>query len=145
VWGDQATSPDTDPVLAAFAPLLAQITAIDDQVAADPRMVAAKTAWSDCMAGAGFPGYTDLNAPQSEVATRARDVMGEAMDPRNADPQKLADLQRFEISIATADNRCREGYGDTYWQVRYELETRFVEQHRSELEQYRDAVAAEAG
>lgn len=145
VWGDQSASPASDQVLAAFAPLLDQIAAIEDQIAADPRMVAENTAWSTCMADAGFPGYTDLNAPQSDVAARARDVMGTAMDPANADPDELADLQHFEIAIATADNRCREGYGDTYWQVRHDIETRFVEQHRTELEQYRDALAAEAG
>jgi hypothetical protein len=145
VWGDQSGAPATDPVLAAFAPLLDQIAAIEDQIAADPRMVAAHDAWSACMADAGFPGYTDLNGPQSTVAARARDVMGTAMDPASADPDELAELQRFEIAIATADNSCREEFGEAYTQVRNELETRFVEQHRTELEQYRDAVAANAG
>ena len=90
------------------------------------------------MAAAGFPGYTDLNAPQSDVAERAREVMGTALDPANADPDELAELQSFEIAIATADEACRAGYGETYQQVRLDIETQFVEQHRTELEQYRE-------
>ena len=144
VWGDRDALVTTDPVLAAFAPLLEQIGAIEDRVAADPRMVAADEAWSACMADAGFPGYTDLNSPQTDVAERARAVMGTAFDPSLADPDELAELQRFEIAIATADNACRAGYGEIYQQVRYDIEVQFVEQHRTELEQYRDALAAQA-
>lgn len=144
VWGDRDAMVTTDPVLAAFAPLLEQIGAIEDRVAADPRMVAADEAWSACMADAGFPGYTDLNSPQTDVAERAREVMGSAFDPTLADPDELAELQRFEIAIAVADHACRAGYGETYQQVRYDIEAQFVEQHRTELEQYRDAVAAQA-
>src|SRR5690606_12082556 len=99
---------------------------------------------SACMADAGFPGYTDLNSPQTDVAERARAVMGTAFDPSLADPDELAELQRFEIAIATADNACRAGYGEIYQQVRYDIEVQFVEQHRTELEQYRDALAAQA-
>lgn len=145
VWGDQRSAPVADPVRDAFASLLEQVAAIADQVAADPRLVAANATWSACMADAGFPGYSDLNAPQSDVAGRARTVMGTSMDQANADPDQLAELQRFEISIATADHACRQGYGDVYQEVRDDLERRFVEQHRTELEQYRDAVAAQAG
>lgn len=144
VWGGRGGTVATDPVLAAFAPLLEQIAAIEDRIAADPRMTAATDAWSACMADAGFPGYTDLNAPQSGVAQRAREVMGTALDPAAADPDELAELQRFEIAIATADEACRAGYGEVYRQVRHDLEAQFVEQHRTELEQYRDAVAAAA-
>lgn len=144
VWGDRDALVTTDPVLAAFAPLLEQIGAIEERVAADPRMVAADEAWSACMAAAGFPGYTDLNSPQTDVAERAREVMGTAFDPTLADPDELAELQRFEIAIATADHACRAGYGETYRQVRHDVEAQFVEQHRTELEQYRDALAAQA-
>ena len=144
VWGDRGAAIDTDPVLAAFSPLLDQIGAIEERIAADPRMVAANEAWSACMSDAGFPGYTDLNAPQTDVAQRAREVMGTAFDPTLADPGELAELQRFEIAIATADDACRDGYGETYQQVRYDIEAQFVEQHRTELEQYRDALASQA-
>ncbi len=143
VWGDQSV-PAEDPVSIAFASLLQQVDALAAQEMADPRMVAANETWSICMAGAGFPGYTDLNQPQSDVASRTRTLLGDSLDVAGADPAALAELQQFEISIASADYRCREGYGETFDEVRRDIETRFVEQHLTELEQYRDAVAAAA-
>lgn len=144
VWGDQS-APAEDPVSVAFASLLQQVDALAAQEMADPRMVVANEAWSICMTGAGFPGYTDLNQPQTDVASRTRTLLGDSLDVAGADQAALADLQRFEISIASADHRCREGYGETFDEVRRDIETRFVEQHRAELEQFRDAVAAAAG
>lgn len=143
VWGDQS-APTEDAVSVAFASLLQQVDALAAQAMADPRMVAANETWSICMAGAGFPGYTDLNQPQSDVASRTRTLLGESLDIASADPAALTELQQFEISIATADYVCREGYGETFDAVRRDIETRFVEQHLAELEEYRDAVAAAA-
>lgn len=132
-------------VNAAFAGLLEQLGAIYEQAVSDPRVTAANQRWSDCVAAAGYPGYTDLNEPHTDIAARARALMGDALDPANADPGELADLQRLEIGLAVADNACRGEYGTTYDDVTRELQEQFVDQHRAELEEYRDAVAALGG
>lgn len=140
-----APEPDADAraeIDAAFAGLREQIAALPEQVSADARVVAATQRWAECMTAAGYPGYTDLNGPQSDVAARARSLMGDALDPANAEPDALAELQRLEIGLAVADERCRESFGTTYQDVTREFERRFVEQHRAELEEYRDAIAA---
>lgn len=143
--GDEIAPSARAEIDAAFAPLLEQLAMIHDLVATDPRVQAAVAAWSDCMAASGFPGYVDLNAPQSDVAARARGLMGDALDPINADPTQLGELQRFEIGVATADHACREAMGSVHQDVTVELEQRFVDEHRAELEEYRDALAALGG
>lgn len=140
------TVPEVDSsVLAAFQPLLDEIGRLSDRVLADPRLVAALQEWSDCMAGAGFPGYTDLNKPRQDVSDRADTVLGPSRDPARADPQQLAEVRAFETSIATADLHCTSGYGTTYSAVQLEIETAFVNDNRAQLEQYRDALAAASG
>lgn len=140
--------PDADAlaeVNASFSGLLDQLSAIYEQVVSDPRVTAANQRWADCLAVAGYPGYADLNEPHTDIVARARELMGDSLDPANADPGELADLQRLEIGLAVADNTCRAEYGTTYDDVQRELQEQFVEQHRSELEEYRDAVAAIEG
>ena len=68
--------------------------------------------------------------------------MAEA-DDRASDP--LADLQRLEIGMAVADNGCKAEFGSVHDEVTREYQQRFVDQHRAELEEYRDAIAAIGG
>lgn len=139
------TVPEVDEsVLAAFQPLLDEIGTLYDRVLADGRMVAALQDWSDCMAAAGFPGYTDLNKPRQDVSDRADKVLGPSKDPTKADPQRLAEVRLFETSIAVADLQCTAAYGDVYTAVNLDIETAFVNDNRAQLEQYRDALAAAA-
>jgi hypothetical protein len=142
VWGDDEPVPDA--LTTAFASLLEQVAALTDAVPADPRMVDALGRWSGCLAAAGFPGYTDINGPQSDVVSRARDLLGDAMDTTRAAPEDLAALRQFEIGIATADTACRDDYATTFLAVELDVQTRFVADHRAELEQYRDAAIAAA-
>jgi hypothetical protein len=55
---------------------------------------------------------------------------------------KLADLRKFEIDLAKADQTCRaKVYDAEYKKVQYELEKEFVTEHKAELEQFRDSTA----
>ena len=68
--------------------------------------------------------------------------MGDAMDPAAADPGALQELRAYEIAVATADLACRAEYDAVRNQVQTEVEESFIDEHRAELEQYRDAIAA---
>lgn len=140
-FGDPTTA-TTNPVMNAFGPLLEAMGALTQRELADPRMVAAMQEWIDCMATAGYPGYTDLNQPRQDVSDRTTKVMGSAKDASKADPDELAAVRAFEIAVATADLECHVSFDATFRTVQIDVEQAFVDAHRAELEQYRDAVAA---
>ncbi|MBI5088453.1 MAG: hypothetical protein HZB15_06210, partial [Actinobacteria bacterium] len=142
VYGESTPSRDESGGADPFAALEQEMSALYDRVAADQRLVDATTAWAGCMADAGFPGYSELTDPVVDVDGRAGDVMGDQRDPSSADPTELQELRTFEIAVATADFECRIAYDDIDHLVRTELEQQFVDEHRAELEQFRDAMAA---
>lgn len=127
---------------ASFSSLLGQIGSIYEEVMRDPRITGATQRWTECMSAAGYPGYADMNAPQSDIAERARALMGDSLDPANAEPEALAELQRLEIAVAVADVECQGDFGTIYVEVTRDHEQQFVDQHLTELEEYRDAIAA---
>jgi hypothetical protein len=141
VYGDggqvAATSSDDDP----FAALHEELSALYDRVENDPRVADARRAWSDCMAEAGHPGFADVYDASAEVNDRAIALMGEDMDQAAADPAALAELRAYEIEVATADLACRTDYDAVHQDVQTEVEQSFIDEHRAELEQYRDAIA----
>ena len=58
------------------------------------------------------------------------------------DAQKLADLRKFEIELAKADQGCKaKVYDAPYKKAQFELEKEFVTEHKAELEAYRDGMA----
>ncbi|TDC53789.1 hypothetical protein E1212_04710 [Jiangella ureilytica] len=62
--------------------------------------------------------------------------------PADIDEEALAELQEYEIAIATADYDCeQEHVTEARREVAWGFEEEFVEQHRTELERYRDAMA----
>jgi hypothetical protein len=129
---------DGDP----FAALNQEMSALYERVEGDQRVVDARTAWSSCMADAGYPGLVDIYDASAEVSDRATALMGESMDPAAADPAALEELRAYEIGVATADLDCRVDYDAVRQEVQTELEHAFIDEHRGELEQYRDAIAA---
>lgn len=126
----------------AFAPLQQEMSALYERIENDARVVGARTAWSDCMADAGYPGYTDIYDASTDVSDRATEVLGERMDPAAADPAALQELRTYEIAVATADLACRVDYDAAHREAQTELEQAFIDDNRAELEQYRDAIAA---
>lgn len=137
---------------AEFESLFEDITSLRERIERDPRAVEAIRGWADCMADAGYGDFEHPDAAQESVMDRMSELYGfdqagggeqsgEA-GPAEADPEKLAELRDYELAVAKADYGCREGeYEKAYRDVSYELEKEFVEQHRTELERYRDAMA----
>jgi hypothetical protein len=132
---------ETVPAANPFADLEREMSAMWDRIENDQRVVDAVEKWSGCMADAGHQGYGQLDAPRNAVNSRADQVLGPNRD-QTADPQAIADLHAFEISVATADHACRHDYDSVHDEVTDEIETAFIDEHRDDLERYRDAIAA---
>jgi hypothetical protein len=160
VYGDRSGEEEQ------FQGLFEEWDSLEQRIQDEPRMAAVKQAWSGCMATAGYPGLDTLYAGQDQVSERQSELYGwdeggegllpspiegeaegegEAEEvpvetPPAPDPAALEELRQFERDIAVADYTCKqehdvEGVERT---VRHELETQFIEDHRPDLEAYRD-------
>jgi hypothetical protein len=137
----QKPNADPSPSQNSFGALQDEMDSLNDSIHNDPRMTVAMTAWTDCMEAKGHPGYTSFDAGQDEVRTRADEVIGDKT-AAEVDPAALSELRAFEISVATDEYQCSLPYEAVHNTVQTELEDTFIEEHRAELEQYRDAIAA---
>jgi hypothetical protein len=140
-----------------FSTLFDALSKLQTSVMADPRVVPLIAVWSDCMADAGHPGFTAVDDARNSIMSRWADLNGWQFTPGEGgggsvsvssadqvtepDPAKVAELRTDEIALAVADLGCRKDHQAVYDQVRTELEQKFVDEHRSELERYRDATS----
>lgn len=150
--------PDAKPVdFEEFQDLFDAIGKLDQQVAADPRVAPLITEWAGCLAGAGYSGFTKIDDAQESIMKKWADLNGWEYDDggdtgrvtmgrpadgqgEGPDPEKVAKLRAEELKLALADVGCRGDYPKTSETVRKELEQRFIEEHKSDLERYRDAM-----
>lgn len=139
-----------------FDALFKDLEALRRRIETDQRVVDATSAWSDCLADAGHPGYAKPDEPRTKVTQKLDELTGDQTSKPKSGPNvvigapsldkvdaaKLADLRKFEIELATADQTCRAKVLDEpYRQAQHEHEKEFVQQHKAELEQYRDTMA----
>jgi hypothetical protein len=68
-------------------------------------------------------------------------------EPTRPPADAVSKFQAEEIALAVADFDCQEkvGFRSLLETVRIEAETQFVEEHRAELEQYRDSLNGGGG
>ena len=142
VYGSVEDKMAEDDSNAQFATLASSISALYDSIEQDQRVTDATTAWIGCMADAGHPGYTEKTDAPVDVGDKASTLRGDADDFSDVDPAALQELRAYEISVATADYTCGLAFDEVHRAVETELETTFIDQNRSELELYRDALAA---
>lgn len=154
VYGDPTSGDQTQ-----FQPMWDAYNAMYSEIETDARVTAAKDAWIGCMADAGHPGYTDVWGANQEandkwgelngwnmseagggVATTSSSVA--ATSSTGPAPDKVAAFKDYEIALALVDFDCKASsdYATVSDTVRIELEQKFLEEHRAELEQYRDVV-----
>ncbi len=164
IWGDpydeESESRFRDPH-EEFEGLMEDLWSLQERFMSDPRIEEPTQNWRDCMAEAGHP-FDELGEPEQEVWRRMDELQGwdqymEAevdaegegdmatavpFEPQEIDPADLEELQEYELAVARADFRCKEEhYNEVAEQVQRELEEQFVEEHREELERYRDWMA----
>jgi hypothetical protein len=133
--------------------LFKDLEALRKRIEADARVVDATTAWSDCLADAGHAGFKKIEEPRQKVEQKLNELTGAQTNGPGknvkgppsfdkVDAAKLADLRKFEIELAKADQKCRaQVYDAPYKKAQYELEKEFVNQHKAELEAFRDEMA----
>ena len=126
----------------------------------DDRLTQVSAEWAGCMSDAGHPGFTVPQDAIDDVSTRWGELNGwpdqsDGMstapaltaEPTPPPADEVSKFQSEEIALALADYDCQEkvGYRTLMDKVRIEAEAQFVQEHRAELEQYRDAINGEGG
>ncbi|MET3808742.1 hypothetical protein ABIB25_005772 [Nakamurella sp. UYEF19] len=125
----------------------------------DPRVAPKVTAWAGCLADAGHPGLSKIEDAQNSIMKKWSDLNGWKFTPgsggsgvsiaalgavsadgKKLDPTKVTALRQEEIALAVKDLDCRVGYQVVHDQVRVELESKFVQDHKAELERYRNSI-----
>lgn len=118
-----------------FAALFEALDELSRRIENDPRLADSEIDWARCMAAAGYPGFTRPHEARQAVFDQFA-ALSTQSDP---DPDALASLREFELALAPVDHACRQEHVDgPRREVAYELERQFVEEHRAELEDYRD-------
>lgn len=165
----ETEGPGVTTDMSDFTSLFEDIQTLRERIRNDPQIVDAAAQWADCMADGGFPDFEHPDEAQQEVFTRMGELYrpehsGNENDPAmsepeaeqqefviggpgsDIDPEKLEELQQYELDLAAVDHACQqEHYREVYRDVAYEMEEEFVDNHRTELENYRDAVAQGGG
>ncbi|MBB5786832.1 hypothetical protein [Jiangella mangrovi] len=150
------------PDMSEFESLFEDLEALRERIESDPRVVAATEEWAVCMAEAGSGDFEGLNEPEDAVMERMGELYGwetEQGGPEggpgvsvttegggwvesDVSPEDLEELQQWEVAVATADYDCeQEHFEDAQSEVALGFEEEFVDQHRAELERYRDTMA----
>lgn len=157
-----------------FDGLMEDLFRMSQRLQDDPRVVGATEQWRGCMAEAGYPDLERVGDAEQSVFQRMNELQGigppteapvpaeqsgegaagegdesggsPVFEPQEIDPEELQELQEYELALARADFDCREEhYNDVAEEVQYELEEEFVEDHRAELERFRDEMAERRG
>lgn len=117
-----------------FGPLFEEMMGIYVTVEADPRLVEARNAWSECVADAGFPGLSERWEAAALIEEEWSALWGEG-EPSFSDP-KTAEFRERELALAHADVECTESttLDAVTTELNHEAERAFIELHRAELE-----------
>jgi hypothetical protein len=102
--------------------------------------------WADCMADAGYDGFSSPMLAQQAMSDEYNELQmpdgedGEWQEPSKADQKEF---QEREIEVALADQGCKGkiGYDDGLLKIQFDLEQKFVDEHKAEL----DALVAKHG
>jgi hypothetical protein len=131
VYGDSSWQEDP-----AFADLHAEFETWLFAMLEDPRMTAAATEWSACMADAGYDVATPSDAQESLFETDANGGLSREITPES---------DEREIATAVADLTCQleTDYQTSMLAAQHEMEQEFVDAHREQLEALVDAHALE--
>lgn len=137
---DLADPNDRAEGMERFATLFDALDDLSQRIENDPRLVDTDAHWAECMKAAGYPGFDRPHDARQSVFDQLTDLSAQA----EPDPAEVADLRAYELALAPVDHACREEHVDgPHREVAFEHEARFVEEHRAELEAYRDWAAGD--
>ncbi len=145
-----------------WADLEAEMQTMYDSLTTDSRITAVTEKWVSCMADAGYPGLATIDDAQTQISDKVQAIyeendpwaeLGEdATDDQYAAAQKEMDkltagITDEEIATATADFTCRDKvrYQDVYNEVNLDLQQKFYDTHKADLEAYVAAMSGGVG
>lgn len=158
---------DMEAVYEQFEPLMDRMFAVYDEAQNAPEMIELDAEWASCMADSGYTQYSkqseveqafyekqdpfweEQNAMWDNVdweAMTEEEIMAlEAQPTPENDPTQSpewAEIAEEEIATALADFDCREklNYRETQLEIQFELEERFINDNRADLEAFRSAA-----
>ena len=141
-----------------FDSLFKDLESLRKRMENDQRVKDATKAWSDCMADQGYTEFKKPEDAQSSVwnkfsdASKPADGGGEGEGdasapaakpmPMKLDAAKRKEIRELELKLAPIDYECQQKhFVKPAKEVQIELEKEFLEQHKTQLEQYRDMMA----
>ncbi|MBP2436092.1 hypothetical protein [Microbacterium amylolyticum] len=156
---------EMEAVYEQFEPLMERMFAVYDEAQNAPEMIELDAEWSSCMADSGYAQYTKQSEVEQsfydkqEPFWEAQNEMWEGVDwdtiteeeieqleaQTSDDPMQSpewAEAAEEEIATALADFDCREklNYRETQLEIQFELEERFINDNRADLEAFRSAA-----
>jgi hypothetical protein len=127
-----------------FAPLREAVTDMSQAEWVINELAIINADWASCMADAGYPGLERQQDAKWVIYDEMSDIMLQVSIAGGdfATAPELAEYREREIEMALADLNCREqvNYRNRNSDVAYEMQTRFVNDHRTELEAFRAAL-----
>jgi len=140
-----AASPIDLVVSEEFASLFEALNQLEGDVTLADQRAAIEREWAACMADQGYPGFEARWDAQNQFSTEVDEFLNDWWEEHGEEPTgtpEMAEFGRREIDLALADLGCRESvdYQTRLTSVQYEIEARFVAEHRSELEALRAAA-----
>lgn len=140
-WAQHEMEGDNPLSSEAHKPIMDAINEFYMSMQTMPEFAEIDAAWSDCMADAGHSGF----ASQTEAQTSMSDELNKYYENQTEwvenDPA-LDELAEKEVALALVDLDCRQklDYTKKRLAVTFELEEKFIADHKAEL----DALKADA-
>lgn len=124
---------------ATLSALVEKLDGLDERITQDQRMVKAVEKWSTCMQEKGFR-YDEPDSIDSDLEERFKAIVGAGVRPGQStvaagasfDQAALADLQKEEVRIGTADLECEK---QEIQPVEREVRPQYEDQFRKENQQ----------
>lgn len=135
--GDQANDPYSAD---EHKPLMDAMSKMYEDMATMPELTALDTAWVDCMADAGYPGFDAQFDAQNSIYEEQQKIWESAGEEGvNPDDPAFEELAEKEVAIALADLECREKteYREKQTEISFKLEEDFIADHKAELEAFK--------
>ncbi len=146
-WGecfDRASAWFDEPGIVHYV-LWEDRQALRERIDADPRIVEAQAAWSECMAehGHNYASQDEIGEYLDGIAGPLHDRLGELGGYEHIDAAYQAELDALlaiEVEIAIADVACSKRLDQVVYEVTVEHEQRFLDENQDRLALLREEL-----
>ena len=133
-----------------WAELIEEMNNLYTEAPNDPAVKELNTKWSTCMSEAGFDFATSQEAMDS-INNQINKIFEDhqAENPNDTEwtgptEEDLAPIKEQEIKVAVADYTCQDelDFQNATMRIQFDIEQRFVDEHKAELEAFAAALEA---